>query len=75
MARSVRRLLGTATVAAGVTAAGYVGLVTGACPLDLGIVRRARPPAMGADGRDLAGGGQGRGRAARGGLRGPPKLP
>ncbi|HEV8648369.1 MAG TPA: SRPBCC family protein [Actinomycetes bacterium] len=43
MAPSTRRLLGTATVAAGVTAAGYVGLVTGACPLDLGIGRRPRP--------------------------------
>jgi hypothetical protein len=30
-------------VGAGVVAAGYVGLVTGACPLDLGIGRRVRP--------------------------------
>jgi hypothetical protein len=30
-------------VAAGTAAAGYVGLVTGACTLDLGIGRRARP--------------------------------
>jgi hypothetical protein len=29
--------------AAGAMAAGYVGLVTGACPLDLGIGRRVRP--------------------------------
>jgi hypothetical protein len=43
MTSSIRRLLDATTVAAGVTAAGYVGLVTGACPLDLGIGRRARP--------------------------------
>ena len=43
---SVPRLLGYATVGAGVAAAGYVGLVTGACPL-------------GADGGSLAGCGQG----------------
>jgi hypothetical protein len=43
MTRSIPRLLGCATVAAGAAAAGYVGLVTGACPLDLGIGRRARP--------------------------------
>jgi hypothetical protein len=43
MTRWVRRLLAASTVAAGATAAGYVGLVTGACPLDLGIGRRARP--------------------------------
>jgi hypothetical protein len=43
MTRSIPRLLGFATVGAGVTAAGYVGLVTGACPLDLGIGRRVRP--------------------------------
>jgi hypothetical protein len=30
-------------VGAGVAAAGYVGLVTGACPLDLGVGRRVRP--------------------------------
>jgi hypothetical protein len=30
-------------VGAGVAAAGYVGLVTGACPLDLGVARRVRP--------------------------------
>jgi hypothetical protein len=41
--RSIPRLLGYATVGAGVAAAGYVGLVTGACPLDLGIGRRVRP--------------------------------
>jgi hypothetical protein len=43
MTRSIPRLLSYATVGAGVTAAGYVGLVTGACPLDLGIGRRLRP--------------------------------
>jgi hypothetical protein len=43
MTGSVPRLLGYATVGAGVAAAGYVGLVTGACPLDLGIGRRVRP--------------------------------
>jgi hypothetical protein len=43
MARWSRRLLAASTVAAGATAAGDVGLVTGACPLDLGIGRRARP--------------------------------
>jgi hypothetical protein len=43
MTRSIRRLLVYATVGAGVTAAGYVGLVTGACPVDLGVGRRVRP--------------------------------
>jgi hypothetical protein len=43
MTRSIPRVLGYATVGAGVAAAGYVGLVTGACPLDLGIGRRVRP--------------------------------
>ena len=43
MTRPIRWLLGGAAAAAGVTAAGYVGLVTGACPLDLGIGRRSRP--------------------------------
>jgi hypothetical protein len=43
MTHPMRRLLGYATVAAGMAGAGYVGLVTGACPLDLGIGRRARP--------------------------------
>jgi hypothetical protein len=43
MTGSIPRLLGAATVGAGVAAAGYVGLVTGACPLDLGIGRRVRP--------------------------------
>ena len=42
MTGSIPRLLGAATVGAGVAAAGYVGLVTGACPLDLGIGRRVR---------------------------------
>jgi hypothetical protein len=43
MTRSFPRLLGAAAAGAGVAAAGYVGLVTGACPLDLGIGRRVRP--------------------------------
>jgi hypothetical protein len=43
MTRSIPRLLGFATLGAGVTAIGYVGLVTGACPLDLGVGRRVRP--------------------------------
>jgi hypothetical protein len=43
MPPSIRQLLAASALAAGVTAAGYVGLVTGACPLDLGIGRRARP--------------------------------
>jgi hypothetical protein len=43
MTRSIPRLVGCATVGAGVAAAGYVGLVTGACPVDLGVGRRVRP--------------------------------
>jgi hypothetical protein len=43
MTRPIPRLFGYATVGAGVAAAGYVGLVTGACPVDLGIGRRVRP--------------------------------
>jgi hypothetical protein len=43
MTGSIPRLLGYATVGAGVAAAGYVGLVTGACPLDLGVGRRVQP--------------------------------
>jgi hypothetical protein len=43
MARWSRRLLAASTVAAGAAAAGDVGLVTGACPLDVGIGRRVRP--------------------------------
>ena len=43
MTGSIPRLLGYATVGAGVAAAGYVGLVAGACPLDLGVGRRVRP--------------------------------
>jgi hypothetical protein len=43
MTRSIPRLVGYATVGAGVAAAGYVGLVTGACPVDLGVGRRVRP--------------------------------
>ena len=39
----IRRLLAASALGAGATAAGYVGLVTGACPLDLGIGRRVRP--------------------------------
>ena len=43
MTGSIPRLLGYVTVGAGVAAVGYVGLVTGACPIDLGIGRRVRP--------------------------------
>src|ERR671914_1421920 len=43
MIGSIPRLLGYATVGVGVAAVGYVGLVTGACPLDLGIGRWVRP--------------------------------
>jgi hypothetical protein len=43
MTASIPRLLGYATVGAGVAAAGYLGLVTGACPVDLGLGRRVRP--------------------------------
>ena len=43
MTGSIPRLLGFATVGAGVTAVGYIGLVTGACPIDVGIGRRVRP--------------------------------
>jgi hypothetical protein len=43
MTRWIRQVLAVSIVAAGATAAGYVGLVTGACPLNLGIGRRARP--------------------------------
>ena len=43
MTRSIPRLVGYATVGAGVAAAGYVGLITGACPVDLGVGRRVRP--------------------------------
>jgi hypothetical protein len=43
MTGSIPRLLASAAVGAGVTAAGYVGLVTGACPVDLGVGRRTRP--------------------------------
>ena len=43
MTGSIPRLLGYVTVGVGVAAVGYVGLVTGACPLDLGIGRRVRP--------------------------------
>ena len=42
MTGSIPRLLGAAGVGAGAAAAGYVGLVTGAFPLDLGIGRRVR---------------------------------
>ena len=43
MTPSIRRLLAASTLAAGATAAAYVGLVTGACPLDLRSGRRERP--------------------------------
>jgi hypothetical protein len=43
MTGPIPRLLGYAAAGAGVAAAGYVGLVTGACPVDLGIGRRVRP--------------------------------
>jgi hypothetical protein len=43
MTRSIPQVLGYATVGAGLVTAGYVGLVTGACPIDLGIGRRLRP--------------------------------
>jgi hypothetical protein len=43
MTRPVPRLLGWTAAGAGVAAAGYVGLVTGACPVDLGVGRRVRP--------------------------------
>ena len=39
----IRRVLAASALGAGATAVGYVGLVTGACPLDLGIGRRVRP--------------------------------
>jgi hypothetical protein len=43
MTRSIPRLLGWATVGAGVVAVGYVGLVTGVCPIDVGVGRRVQP--------------------------------
>ena len=43
MTLSMPRLFGYATLAVGAAAAGYVGLVTGACPVDLGVGRRVRP--------------------------------
>jgi hypothetical protein len=45
MTGSIPRLLGTATVGAGAAAAGYVGLVTGACPLDLASADGSGPSA------------------------------
>jgi hypothetical protein len=42
MTSSLPRLLGYAAGGAAVAAAGYVGLVTGACPIDLGVGRRTR---------------------------------
>jgi hypothetical protein len=39
----IRRVLAASALGAGATAVGYVGLVTGACPLDLGLGRRVRP--------------------------------
>lgn len=43
MTTSIPRLLGYAASGAAVAAAGYLGLVTGACPVDLGVGRRTRP--------------------------------
>jgi hypothetical protein len=43
MTTSIPRLLGYAAGGAAVAVAGYVGLVTGACPVDLGVGRRTRP--------------------------------
>jgi hypothetical protein len=43
MTPSIRRLLAASALAAGATAVAYVGLATGACPLDLRIGRRERP--------------------------------
>jgi hypothetical protein len=43
MTTSLPRLLGYAAGGAAVAAAGYVGLVTGALPVDLGVGRRTRP--------------------------------
>jgi hypothetical protein len=43
MTRPIPRLLGYATMGAGLAAAGYVGLVTGALSIDLGVGRRVRP--------------------------------
>jgi hypothetical protein len=43
MSWGTARVLGVTMAAAGVTAAGYAGLVTGACPVDLGVGRRPRP--------------------------------
>jgi hypothetical protein len=43
MTPSIGWLLAASTLAAGATAAAYVGLVAGACPLDLRIGRRERP--------------------------------
>jgi hypothetical protein len=39
----IRRVLAASALGAGATAVGYVGLVTGAWPLDLGVGRRVRP--------------------------------
>ena len=43
MTTSLPRRLGYAAGGAAAAAAGYVGLVTGACPIDLGVGRRTRP--------------------------------
>jgi hypothetical protein len=46
MATAVGRALGIAaagSAAGGLAVAGYLGLVTGACPVDLGVGRRTRP--------------------------------
>jgi hypothetical protein len=43
MTARLPRLVAYAAAGAGVASAGYVGLVTGACPVDLGVGRRVRP--------------------------------
>jgi hypothetical protein len=43
MPRPIPRLLGYTAMGAGLAAAGYVGLVTGALSIDLGVGRRVRP--------------------------------
>lgn len=43
MRHPLRRLAGVAGCGTGLAAAGYLGLVTGACPVDIGVGRRFRP--------------------------------
>ncbi len=43
MTHLLRRLPALAGLGGGLAAAGYLGLVTGACPVDLGVGRRSRP--------------------------------